>query len=158
MKDKKRRRDEILSQIEAKWGMIKVLQNEARSLSQSLPEEWVVRSTVLTQRSGAWGTGAPAGTESYHGDRNPGTVHHVNGFVTSDPHSEMVQVFKTPDAAKRYAQCAVDKDRGFDRQAWYKIEVVDRVDGEVFCEIPCRSAYIKAIESGVPLSEAAKLL
>ena len=151
-------RNEILSQIEANRVAIDTLLEHSRSLAHSLPEQWVIRSTVLCQRSSAGFTGRPEGYESYHGARNPGTKYYIRGFITSDPNSDEVEVFDTPRAAKLYAQCAADKDRGYDRQAWYKIEIVDRVDGEVLCEIPCRSAYIKAIDSGVPLSEAAKLL
>lgn len=155
---KQSHRSEILSQIEAKQGMIDVLRREAQSLVQSLTEEWVVRRTVLVQRSWNGGTGAPAGSETFHGCLYPGTPHYQEGFLFKDHQHEGVRVFRTPSSAKLYAQCAVDKDRGFDRQSWYKIEVVDRRDGEIFCEIPCRSEYVKAIDRGASLTEAAKLL
>lgn len=155
---KRDRRNQVLREIEAKREQANALVKASRSLAAGLPEEWVVRRTVLVQRSWRGGTGAPAGTQSYHGDRNPGTIHHVNGFVASDPHDETVRVFKTPAAAKLYAQFAADKDRGFDRQAWYAIEVVDRVDGEIYCQIDSRSEYVKAIDRGMTPSEAAKYL
>lgn len=158
MKAKQQRRASILAKIERKRKMIETLQKASRSLAEGLVEQWVVRRTILACRSSANVYRAPEGSESYYGHRNPGTVWLVEGFIFDSPHEEGVRVFKTPDSAQLYAQCAADRDSSFDRQEWYKIEVVDRVDGEVFCEIPCRSEYIKAIKRGASLTEAAKLL
>lgn len=137
---KRQLRSDVLSQIESKRGMVKVLQQESRDLAESLESDWVLRSRQLRQRVTHGGTGAPAGSESYYGSRNPGTQWLVQGFIYSNPLDEGVQVFKHPDSALFAAQCAADRDRKY-LDKWYVVEVVDRKDGEVYAEITTRSDY-----------------
>jgi hypothetical protein len=133
MTEKQTRRNAILDHIDAKLGMMKVLKNEIANLVKTIDGEWVIRMR--------WDKGR---SPMYWGHRNPGDSCYQSGFLfrsDSDTHTSFcgkqggVKVSKSPRDMMFIAECEAGRDRKYLDQDSYVIEVVDRVDGEIFGEV-----------------------
>jgi len=148
MGSKQNRRKLIETAIDALVAQRKEIDDRIKSLTGSYEGEWVIRHHVLKQRTWVGGTGYPVGYCRYLGCRNPGTRHYQRGFLFNVPRYESngdeVKVFKSARDAMFVAECEAGADRKYETQDYYVIEVVDRLDGEVYgaVETPWRSSSV----------------
>ena len=130
---KKKNRDLVLSQIDMYLADIKETQEAIKTLLQAMPGEWVIRRTWLED-----------GTHTYWGTRNPGDTCYQQGFCFRDPNGVSkgfsgkvsgVKSSKSPRDMLFIAECEAGRDRKYETQNKYIIEVVDRLDGEVYSSV-----------------------
>jgi hypothetical protein len=141
--DKKQLRDHVLGQVDGKLGMIKVLQGEISDMIKALDGEWVIQKRWLKDVTSHGGVTIHAreGQIRYFGVKSPGDVHYCANFLFKDPYAACkgfsgktggVKMMKSPRDAVFIAECLAGSDRKFETQETYTIEIVDRLDGEVF--------------------------
>ena len=139
--NKQSRRECVLHSIDVLLESKAEIDRKIKLLVEDLEGEWVIRKRIVKQRRwhGDVNTGYPSGTCHYYGCRNPGTKFYRNGCIFTDPMYEhgddKVKVYKSPRDAVFVAECEAGSDRKYEDQPYYLIEVVDRLDGEVYAVI-----------------------